>query len=137
MTALVLAMPDADDEVMQNILVALWRLGDPDTPILPLVEVLALHHDPAARANAALALSAVVTRQTLPQIEPAVRTALGAERRTCVTQHDRSDGSILRRRGESGSELLDQHRGQRISILRRIQRHVRCPACQLVRDRHQ
>ena len=76
-TALVAAMPDADDEVMQNVLVALWRLGDPNTPLLPLVEVLALHHDPAARANAALALSAVVTRQTLPQIEPAVRTALG------------------------------------------------------------
>ena len=76
-TALVAAMPDADDEVMQNVLVALWRLGDPNTPLLPLVEVLALHHDPAARANAALALAAVVTRHTLPQIEPAVRTALG------------------------------------------------------------
>ncbi len=73
---LVKAVETADDVVMSNIMLALWRLGEPSTPLQPLLDVLAQHHDAASRANAALAIATTLTVGTAPQAVPTVTAAL-------------------------------------------------------------
>jgi len=49
-----------DDELLRNVLLGLWKLGDPATPLPPLLDIMVQHHDADVRANAALALTTVL-----------------------------------------------------------------------------
>ena len=55
------ALGRSDDELLRNELLALWKLGDPSTPVEPLLDMMVRHHDPDVRANATLALGTVLT----------------------------------------------------------------------------
>lgn len=84
--ALVSALADPDDELLRNVLLGLWKLGDEDTPVRPLLDLLVQHHDPDVRANAALALATVLRPATEPQARDALLVALG-EREPRVRVH--------------------------------------------------
>lgn len=70
--ALVAGIDVANDELMRNILLALWKIGDENTPIEPLVAVMDAHHDGDCRANAALALSVILTQQEALEVVDSV-----------------------------------------------------------------
>ncbi len=73
---LVPALQDAPDDILNNVMIALWELGDPSTPLQPLVDIAVNHHVAEVRANAMLALSTVLTAKTAPQARDAVLVAL-------------------------------------------------------------
>jgi hypothetical protein len=75
--ALVAALSEPDDDLLRNSLLGLWKLGDAGTPLRPLLDLLVQHHDPEVRANAALALGAVLRPETLPAAVDALLVALG------------------------------------------------------------
>lgn len=75
--ALVGALRDTDDDLLRNVLLGLWKLGDPETPVAPLTELLVEHHDPDVRANAALALGTVLRPGTASAASDALLVALG------------------------------------------------------------
>jgi hypothetical protein len=58
--ALSAGLADTDDELLRNVLLGLWKLGDPNTPLPPILDIMVQHHDPDVRANAALALTTVL-----------------------------------------------------------------------------
>ncbi|HZL99462.1 MAG TPA: HEAT repeat domain-containing protein, partial [Planctomycetota bacterium] len=73
--ALVAALEERDDELLRNELLALWKLGDPEVPIAPLLDLLVQHHDADVRSSAALALQTVLTARTAPLATDAVQVA--------------------------------------------------------------
>jgi HEAT repeat protein len=75
--ALVSALRDPDDELLRNVLLGLWKLGDAETPLPPLADLLVQHHDPDVRANAALALATVLRPETAAAASDALLVALG------------------------------------------------------------
>jgi len=75
--ALVSALREPDDELLRNVLLGLWKLGDEETPLPPLMDVLVQHHDPDVRANAALALGTVLRPATAAAAGDALLVALG------------------------------------------------------------
>jgi hypothetical protein len=77
--ALVAVLTETDDELLRNALLGLWKLGDPATPIQPLVDLLVQHHDPDVRANAALALGSVLRPDDAAVANDALLVALGDE----------------------------------------------------------
>ena len=74
--ALVSALDERDDELLRNVLVALWKLGDHNVPVTPLIDLLTQHHDAEVRSSAALALQTVLTAGSAPQAADAVQLAL-------------------------------------------------------------
>lgn len=54
----------ADDDVLRNMLLAYWKLGDERAPLDALRDMIAEHHDPEVRAAAALALGASLRPRT-------------------------------------------------------------------------
>jgi HEAT repeat protein len=74
--ALVSALDERDDQLLRNVLLALWKLGDPSAPTGPLLDLLVQHHDSEVRSSAALALQTVLTARTAPQAADAVQVAL-------------------------------------------------------------
>lgn len=75
-TALVDAIEQAPDAVLQNIMIALWRLGDATTPLVPILDIMVNHHDPLARANATLALVTILQEDSASAAQGAVLVAL-------------------------------------------------------------
>lgn len=73
---LVAALDERDDELLRNVLLALWKLGDHSVPSGPLLDLLVQHHDAEVRGSAALALQTVLTAQTASQAADAVQVAL-------------------------------------------------------------
>ncbi len=74
--ALVAALDTSDDALRRNVLLGIWKLGDPATPLPALLDILVQHHDPDVRANAALALTTVLTEASAPAARDAVLLAL-------------------------------------------------------------
>jgi HEAT repeat protein len=74
--ALVAVLNEPDDALLRNALLGLWKLADPATPVHPLASLLAQHHDPDVRTNAALALVTVVTPDTVGGARDAMLVAL-------------------------------------------------------------
>jgi len=74
--ALVAALGQAGDELARNVVFALWKLGDPKTPLDMLLEILVEHHDPEVRSNAALALATILRDETARRAVDAVGVAL-------------------------------------------------------------
>jgi hypothetical protein len=70
------ALDERDDQLLRNVLLALWKQGDPDTPLQPLLDLMSDHHDPDVRSNATLALSTVLTPATAPRAVDPVLVAL-------------------------------------------------------------
>ncbi|MBM3985682.1 MAG: hypothetical protein FJ296_08370 [Planctomycetes bacterium] len=75
--ALVAALSEPDDDLLRNVLLGLWKLGDPATPLRPLLDLLVQHHDPEVRANAALAVGGVLRPATFAGAADALLVALG------------------------------------------------------------
>lgn len=75
--ALVAVLSESDDELLRNALLGLWKIGDPDTPLRPLLDLLVQHHDPDVRANAALALTTILRPATALMAADALQVALG------------------------------------------------------------
>lgn len=67
----------ASDDILRNAMIALWKLADPRTPIPPLADLVINHHDGLVRANAALAMGAVLREDTAHLAEEATLVALG------------------------------------------------------------
>ncbi|MGQ0551643.1 MAG: HEAT repeat domain-containing protein [Planctomycetota bacterium] len=74
--ALSSALGDPDDEVLRNVLLALWRLADEHTSLPPILELLGSHHDPEVRANAALTLGHCLNQGDEALARDAVVTAM-------------------------------------------------------------
>lgn len=74
--ALVAGLNVHDDELLRNELLALWKLGDPEAPVPPLLDLMIQHHDADVRSSAALALQTVLTATTAPVATDAVQVAL-------------------------------------------------------------
>ncbi len=53
-------LEEGNDELTQNGLLAISRIGNPSVPVDLLLELLLTHHSPAVRGNAALALATVL-----------------------------------------------------------------------------
>jgi hypothetical protein len=70
------ALDEHDDELLRNVLTALWKIGDADTPLQPLLDLMLNHHDPDVRANATLALGTVLTPRTAPRAVDPILVAL-------------------------------------------------------------
>ena len=75
--ALVAALHEPDDELLRNVLLGLWKLGDEGTSLQPILDVLVQHHDPDVRANAALALNSILRAETASSAMDAALVALG------------------------------------------------------------
>jgi hypothetical protein len=103
--ALVAALHETDDELLRNVLLGLWKLGDPDTPVQPVVDLLVQHHDPDVRANAALALTAILTAETASSAMDAALVALGDDDAR-VRLH--AVGVVRRYPSTAGTERLQQ-----------------------------
>ena len=73
---LVSAIDDAPDDILQNIMIALWTLAEPTTPLQPVLDIVVNHHDSIARANATLALLAILRDETASAAQGAVIVAL-------------------------------------------------------------
>ncbi len=54
-------LASTDKNLVQNALLGLWRLRDPETPLGPILKLLQTEPDPDVRANAALALTTILT----------------------------------------------------------------------------
>ncbi len=70
------ALQDAPVDVLNNVMLALWKLGAPETPLQALIDITVNHHVAEVRANAALALSSILTAETAPLARDAVLVAL-------------------------------------------------------------
>ncbi|HEX5012454.1 MAG TPA: HEAT repeat domain-containing protein [Planctomycetota bacterium] len=103
--ALVAALHETDDELLRNVLLGLWKLGDPDTPVQPVVDLLVQHHDPDVRANAALCLTAILTAETASSAMDAALVALGDDDAR-VRLH--ATGVVRRFPSAAGTERLQQ-----------------------------
>jgi HEAT repeat protein len=73
---LVPAVQDAPDDILNNIMLALWKIGDPDTPIQPIIEIAVNHPVAELRANSLLALTSILTDQTANFARDAVLVTL-------------------------------------------------------------
>ncbi|GEM_PF-3274718 len=71
------AMPEVSDDVLSNIMLALWKLGDPATPLPLVTEIVVDHHDAMVRANATLVLATVLTPDTADFATDVLLVALG------------------------------------------------------------
>jgi len=103
--ALVAALHETDDELLRNVLLGLWGLGDPDTPVQPIVDLLVQHHDPDVRANAALALNSILRAATASSAMDAALVALGDDDAR-VRLH--ATGIVRRFPSQAGTERLQQ-----------------------------
>jgi len=103
--ALVASLKEPDDELLRNVLLGLWKLGDPDTPLPPLTDLLLQHHDPDVRANAALALTSVLRPESAAAAMDAVLVALG-DGEPRVRLH--AVGVVRRFPTRAGTERLEQ-----------------------------
>jgi len=73
---LVLGLRSRDDALLRNVLLGLWKLQDPDTPLPPLLDLMVQHHDPDVRSNATLAVGAVLDERTLSVALDSILVAL-------------------------------------------------------------
>ena len=73
---LVALLDDASDDILRNAMVALWKLAEPSTPVAPLCDVVVNHHDGLVRANATLALGAILRPETASAAQDATLVAL-------------------------------------------------------------
>ena len=71
------ALPEVSDDVLSNIMLALWKLGDPATPLPLVTEIVVDHHDAMVRANATLVLATVLTADTADFATDVLLVALG------------------------------------------------------------
>jgi hypothetical protein len=73
---LIQTAPRVSDDVLSNIMLALWKIADPATPLPLITEIVVDHHDAMVRANATLVLSTVLTQETAPFATDALLVAL-------------------------------------------------------------
>lgn len=69
-------MQDAPDDILNNIMLAVWKIGDPSTPLQPILDIAVNHPVAELRANATLALSSILTEQTATFAQDAVLVTL-------------------------------------------------------------
>jgi len=77
--ALAILMPvieNAPADTLNNVILAIWKIGDPETPLQPILDIAVNHPVAEVRANAALALTAILTEQTAILANDAVLLAL-------------------------------------------------------------
>ncbi|MDG2148316.1 MAG: HEAT repeat domain-containing protein [Planctomycetota bacterium] len=77
--ALAVLMPvieSAPADTLNNVILAVWKIGDPETPLQPILDIAVNHPVAEVRANAVLALTAILTEQTAIAANDAVLLAL-------------------------------------------------------------
>lgn len=70
------AVERADDDVLRNMLLAYWKLGDARAPIDSMRDMIVQHHDAEIRAAAALALGTSLATNTAERAVDSVLVAL-------------------------------------------------------------
>jgi HEAT repeats len=94
-----------DNQLVQNALLGLWRLRDPDTQIEPILRLLVESPDPDVRGNAALALSSIVTAERGADVidvlltatnDRSARVRVHAITALAATQHPAATGRLLK-----------------------------------------
>jgi len=87
-TALLNVLDCGNDAIVENALLGLYNLGDPDTPLEKILDIMVQHHDPDVRANAALALQSIVTPakadMVLPYLLPGLKDDEPKVRNHCI-----------------------------------------------------
>lgn len=77
-----------DDKIVENALLGLYILEDKNAPLDKILEIMVQHHDPDVRANAALAVRAIVSprvsEQVLPYVLPALKDEEPKVRNHCI-----------------------------------------------------
>ena len=68
--ALVDVLNCGNDKIVKNALLSLYNIADPETPLDTILDIMTRHHAPDVRANAALALQAVVTPEDCDKVLP-------------------------------------------------------------------
>jgi HEAT repeat protein len=76
LAVLIPAIQDAPDDTLNNIILAVWKIGDPETPLQPVLDIAVNHPVAELRANAVLSLSSILTEQTATFARDAVLVAL-------------------------------------------------------------
>lgn len=74
--ALVGVLDSGNDAIVKNALLGLFVLGDPETPLDTILDIMVQHHDSDVRANAALAVQAIATPEMAEKILPYVLPGL-------------------------------------------------------------
>lgn len=74
--ALIEVLDCGNDSIVENALLSLYVLGDPNTPLEPVLDIMTQHHAPNVRANAALAVQAIATPEKSDIILPYVLPGL-------------------------------------------------------------
>ena len=64
------------DSIVMNALLGLYILGDPDTELDRIMDIMVHHHNPDVRSNAALALQACVTSSDADLVLPYILAAM-------------------------------------------------------------
>ncbi len=102
--ALMNALSDPEEAVVQNALLGLWKLGDPETPLPPILERLE-DESVEIRAMAALALSTILTPKTGEAAisglvnalnDPSPKVRVHAVSAVMATRHPNAAGSLAR-----------------------------------------
>jgi hypothetical protein len=70
-------LEDSSDDLTSNALLGVWKLAEPTTPLRPLSDLVINHHDADVRANACLAIGAVLTEDRVRQAVEPLLVALG------------------------------------------------------------
>ncbi len=65
----------ADDDVLRNMLLAYWQLGDSEAPIEAMRDMIVQHHDEEVRSAAMLALGECLTPSTASRVVDSVLVA--------------------------------------------------------------
>jgi len=86
--ALISDLDCGDDSVIKNILLSLYNLADPATPLTRILDIMVQHHDPDVRANASLAVQAIATEDKadliLPYMFPGLKDDEPKVRNHCI-----------------------------------------------------
>ena len=73
---LLAALDSGNDQIVMNSLLSIGRIASPETPRDVLIELMVTHHAEDVRANAALALAAIVTEADAPLVVGPLYSAL-------------------------------------------------------------
>lgn len=74
--ALAAALGERDDELLRNVLLAIWKIGQIETATPELCDLGRRHHDPDVRANALLALGSTIRSAESTEVRAALLDAL-------------------------------------------------------------
>jgi hypothetical protein len=86
--ALVGVLESGNDDIVKNALLGLYILGDPETPLDKILDMMVQHHEPDVRANAALAVQSIATMEKadliLPYLLPGLKDDEPKVRNHCI-----------------------------------------------------